>query len=106
MRDNDEFDRMLHAALSTYADPGPGSGLQKRILARIDAASRPTLRRNRILVALAVPAAACLVFLITLPKTQPVHTQRRTRPRFPRPWFAAHHALLSPPFPRSLPACP
>lgn len=106
MRDNDEFDRMLHAALSTYADPGPGSGLEKRILARIDAASRPTLRRNWILGALAVPAAACLVFLITLPKTQPVHTSAPHPPSLPAPVVrGAPRVALSavPPLPTRLP---
>jgi hypothetical protein len=93
MRDNDEFDRMLHAALSTYADPGPDSGLERRILARIDVASRPGLRRNWILGALALPAAACLVFLMTLPKTQPVQSVHTTEPHplsLPAP--AAHGA--------------
>jgi hypothetical protein len=88
MRDKDEFDRMLDSALSTYADPGPDSGLEKRILARIDAASKPRLRRNWILWALALPAAACVLFLITLPETQPVqsvHTTETHLPSLPEP---------------------
>jgi hypothetical protein len=83
MRDKDKFDLMLDSALSTYADPGPDSGLEKRALARIDAASTPRLRRKWIFWAIALPAAACLLLPITLPKTQPVQSVHTTEPHQP-----------------------
>ena len=32
MPEKDDLDRLLDSALSTYADPGPESGLEERVL--------------------------------------------------------------------------
>ncbi len=63
MREKDELDSLLDAALVTYADPGPDSGLEQRILARISAenfaASAPAPRRRWLPWGIAL-AGACL----------------------------------------------
>ncbi len=66
MAERDDLDRMLDAALSTYADPGPD--LEARILARLACLnpSRTILPRHSLPWLIAVPALACalVVFLI------------------------------------------
>jgi hypothetical protein len=69
MREKDDLDLLLDSALATYADPGPDSGLENRVLAALSAVqSEPrtviTLRSRRWLPwAIAVPIAASLLLL-------------------------------------------
>jgi hypothetical protein len=75
MRDNhDELDRQLDAALATYADPGPDSGLDQRILNRIAAEIEPAPRRRWLPWAIALPVAAGLLVFAVLSGTRPVQT--------------------------------
>jgi hypothetical protein len=65
MSDRDNLDQLLDAALSTYADPGADSGLEARLLARMDAVRESGRQRRRFLWAAgALAAAACMVLLI------------------------------------------
>lgn len=68
MRDKDELDLLLDSALSTYADPGPDSGLEQRVLSALLAARVPVTpaaspRRRLLLWAIPLPVAACLLLL-------------------------------------------
>ncbi len=85
MPENDELDLLLDAALSTYADPGPDSGLEQRVLAAIRMAGETegaetvrTQRRHWLPWAIAVPLAAGMLILwlsfgrvVHVPSTQP-----------------------------------
>lgn len=79
---NDDFDILpgvlIDAALATYADPGPDSGLDRRVMARIAEArisAEASPRRRRWLPwAIALPAVACLLlFLLMLSGPKPLH---------------------------------
>jgi hypothetical protein len=74
MHERDELDHLLRSALSTYADPGPGSGLEERIAARIRTESALPTRNPRLLWALHLAAAACLL-LVVLFTPKPPHLQ-------------------------------
>jgi hypothetical protein len=82
MCDDNNLDQILDAALSTYADPGPDSGLDDRVLAHITAARAvPFLRPGRgatssrrwLPWAIALPVAACLLLIFFMPKDAPLH---------------------------------
>lgn len=100
--DHDQLDILLDRALSTYADPGDASALAQRVLARIAAESpsaeegprilqpvstralapeefaSPISHRRRWLPwAIALPVAACLLFLF-LSAPKPPHPSPRT----------------------------
>lgn len=71
MHDHDELDRLVDLALTTYADPGPDSGLEQRVLLRIAGENRlvPALShlgwfRTWRSLAIAAPLAACAILLI------------------------------------------
>ena len=69
MREKDDLDVLLDSALASYADPGPVSGLEKRVLAALeDARSSPQRAvRNRWLPwAVAVPIAASVLLWIAI----------------------------------------
>jgi len=69
VRNSDELDLLLESALTTYADPGPDSGLEQRILTRVSAGAATRPRRHWLLWAIALPAAACLLPLfLSTPK--------------------------------------
>ena len=74
MRDKDGLDLLIDSALSTYADPGPDSGLEDRVLATLAAVrtAAPPIRggwRKRWLPwAVAIPIAAGLLFLWLSPR--------------------------------------
>ncbi len=71
-----DFDELLDSALSTYADPGPESGLEDRILARITASAvvaRANAPRRWLVWAFAIPAAACLLVALILPGVKTMH---------------------------------
>jgi hypothetical protein len=77
MREIDDFDHLIDSALSNYGDPGPDSGLDQRVLARISSASAsarvaPASRRRWMPWAFGLPVAACLIlsfFFLAGPKT-------------------------------------
>ncbi len=86
MPENDELDLLLDSALATYADPGPNSGLEQRVLAGLEAARRSGEHHPRAFAgtrrwlpwAIAVPVAASLLILwlsstrfVRTPATQP-----------------------------------
>lgn len=88
MRDNrDELDRLLDSALATYADPGPDSGLEQRILGRManEAASAP--RRRWLPWAMAASAAAGLLLFVVLSRPSGHHP----------PAASPQHAQVTPP---------
>jgi hypothetical protein len=80
MRENDELDRLIDSALSTYGDPGPDSGLEQRVLARIESVRVPARvapRRRWLEWAVGLPVAACVVlfvFFLAGPKIAPPPT--------------------------------
>ena len=69
MREKDDLDLLIDSALATYADPGPDSGLEDRVLVTLAAVRTNTSRvrthwRRRWLPwAVAIPIAAGLLFL-------------------------------------------
>jgi hypothetical protein len=76
MRENDELDLLIDSVLSTYGDPGPDSGLDQRVLARISSARAservaPASRRRWLpwVVGLPVAAGLLLFFFLAGPKT-------------------------------------
>lgn len=78
MQNNDEFDLSISAALATYADPGPESGLARRVLDRIAMEPAPALRRRWLPWAVALPAAACLLLLIFVhPRPRIIQSQSK-----------------------------
>ena len=96
MREKDDLDLLLDSALATYADPGPESGLEDRVLATLSAArssgERRRLfgspRRRWLPWAIAVPVVTCLLALwlsigrtVHAPTTQlAVQRERSTKP--------------------------
>ncbi|MFP5209968.1 MAG: hypothetical protein ACLGRW_11835 [Acidobacteriota bacterium] len=85
---NDDFDILpdvlIDAALATYADPGPDSGLDRRVMARIaeariSAEAAPAPRHRWLPWAIALPVAACLLlFLLMLSGPKPLHSPAST----------------------------
>lgn len=102
MAERDPLDRLLDAALSTYADPGPDSGLEAGILARIGAERTAGHRHHwRLLWAAGMPAlAACLLLLLApaLWRHAAPHTAPRIQPSAEHPLIAssARPALAKP----------
>ncbi len=86
MYDDNRLDRLIDAAVATYADPEPAFGLEARLMARIDAERERGRRRWRWLwTGGALTAAVCTVLLIALwrtsyPPTAPPTTARIERP--------------------------
>ena len=86
MPDKDDLDLLLDSALSTYADPGPDSGLEQRVLSRISAdhpmqvrvgaQSALAPRRRWLPWAIALPVAACLILFLVLAH-QPANSPSR-----------------------------
>jgi hypothetical protein len=66
MHERDELDRQIDSALATYA--GADDGLEERILARIAKTQTAQPRSRAWMWAIAVPAAACLLLLLALPR--------------------------------------
>jgi hypothetical protein len=60
---DEPFDRLLDSALSSYAEPGPDSGLERRVLVQIAEGSRTQPRSVR-LWALALATAVPLLLLV------------------------------------------
>lgn len=107
MCDDNKLDQLLDAALSTYADPGPDSGLNERVLAHLAVARgtkaepipvpllRPgksaTNQRRWLPWAIALPAAACLLLIFFVPKTAPPRSSQ-AKQASPQPPHAAMRA--------------
>lgn len=70
MREDTDLDRLIDAALSTYADAD--SNLEQRVLARISLKPAPP-RRRWLAGAVALPAVACLLLFILLFGSKPHH---------------------------------
>ncbi len=61
MPERDDLDRLLDVALTSYADPGPNSGLERRVLARISA--RFPRRRRQLIWAMSAVAFVSILLL-------------------------------------------
>ncbi|HZB87678.1 MAG TPA: hypothetical protein VE291_03375 [Terracidiphilus sp.] len=80
MPELDDLELMLDAALAGYGDPGPDSGLEQRILARLETKRLSVRRRRRLLCAAAIPAMAALLLLLISPavwRDAPKHSRPR-----------------------------
>ncbi len=73
-----QLDRVLDSALATYADPGPASGLERRILSRIANEASPAPRRRWLAWAVALPIAASLLLFMIV--SHPWTSQLSTTP--------------------------
>lgn len=71
----EEFDSLLRAALSTYGDPGPDSGLAQRVLAHVRAEGERARTRQWLPWVFALPVAASLMVLIMVFGSNPIHRQ-------------------------------
>ena len=104
MREKDDLDLLLDNVLSNYGDPGPGSGLEQRVLAgiRTRLAAESETRRRWLPWAVALPAAACLLlFFLAGPRTaHPPATVAKVRTPFQELPLTTAHAgprpVLSP----------
>lgn len=73
MREKDDLDLLIDSALATYADPGPDSWLENRVLVTLAAVRTETSqvrtrwRRGWLPWAIAIPIAAGLLFLLLSP---------------------------------------
>jgi hypothetical protein len=77
MREKDELDLLLDSALSTYADPGPHSGLEERVVAALrgEGGRRVASAPRRWVWAVGIPIAASLLLWIAagrIKRTTPI----------------------------------
>lgn len=77
MREKDELDSLLDAALSTYADPGPDSSLEQRVLARVSTQLVPLPRPRWLPWAIALAAASCLLLFVVISAPKRIHAPLR-----------------------------
>jgi len=132
MRETNPFDHELDAALATYADPGDESALAQRVLARLAAESpsaegggafnprilppestralapeglaSPISQRRWLPWAIALPVAACLLFLfLSAPKSPhpSPRTAEQSHPSQPPSTLTAHTGPQPAPRPQS-----
>jgi hypothetical protein len=71
MPELDDLDLLIRSAVATYADPGPGDDLARRILVRVAAKATPALTRRWLPWAIALPIAAGLGALAVLSGSMP-----------------------------------
>lgn len=100
MPDRDDLDHLIYEALASYADPGPNSGLERRVLTRINTA-RASRRHRRLIWAAVLPAAVMASVLLlfvasTLRRAQP-HVHSQTGARIEKPVSSAPIGKLSAP---------
>jgi hypothetical protein len=102
MREKDDLDLLIDSALATYADPGPDSGLEDRVLVTLAAVRTETSRvrtrwRSRwVPWAVAVPIAAGLLFLWLSPwRDKPVPAAGPQEAREGAPTAIAPHVNSS-----------
>jgi hypothetical protein len=69
----DDLDRLIDGALASYADPGPDSGLERRLLARIKTTSLQ--RRRRLIWAAGLPALATAGLMLLVVANTSRHTR-------------------------------
>ncbi len=107
-----DLDLLLDSALSTYADPGPEAGLERRVLAALSTArdfddrkvAGAKLLRRRLPWAIAIPVAACLILLWFFASTRIVHAP--TQPQQAHPSEEATSESPSVPLDRPAPTIP
>lgn len=75
MSDRDDLERLIDGALASYADPGPSSGLERRILARISTTHASTRRRRLLIWATGLPAAAVACTMLLFVSSSFRHAQ-------------------------------
>lgn len=92
----DEFDSLLDLSLCSYADPGPESGIEQRVLERLAAERARASRRRRLVWAVVLPVAACLALAVVLGGTGLIHLpsghKQRAR-RSKEPAVAESHTM-------------
>jgi len=79
--ERDQLDRVLDSALATYADPGPESGLERRILGHIANEAAPAPRPRWLAWAIALPVAAGLLIFAVLAGPRLVHAPSSIPPQ-------------------------
>jgi hypothetical protein len=89
MPEKDNLDVRLDSALATYADPGPESGLEDRVLVGLQAARSSGERRRlfdwpRLTWAVALPVAVCLLW-VSLAKVVHAPSTQSQAPSQPEP---------------------
>ena len=99
MREKDDLDLLIDSALSTYADPGPDSGLEDRVLVTLAGVrtAAPRVgggwRRSWLPWAVAIPLAAGLLFLWLSPvRDKPLPASEPQAARVGAPTAVAPHA--------------
>jgi hypothetical protein len=102
MREKDDLDLLIDSALVTYADPGPDSGLEDRLLATLSTVRTETSRvrtrwRRRWLPwAVALPiAAGLLLFWLSPRREKPRQTSEPQQAREGAPTAIAPHVNSS-----------
>ncbi len=73
----DDLDRLIDAALASYADPGPDSGFERRLLARIRTTS--SQHRRRLIWAAGLPALATAGLMLLFVADTSRHTSPGSR---------------------------
>lgn len=103
MREKDDLDLLIDSALATYADPGPDSGLDDRILVTLSTVRTAKPRASTrwpshwIRWAVALPVAAGLLFLWFAPRRdKPLPSSEPQQARYPAPSALAPRVNLSP----------
>lgn len=79
--ERDQLDRALDSALATYADPGPESGLERRILGHIANEAAPAPRPRWLAWAITLAVAAGLLIFAVLAGPRLVHAPSSIPPR-------------------------
>jgi hypothetical protein len=102
MRKKDDLDLLIDSALATYADPGPDSGLEDRVLVTLATvrtetpSARGGWRRRGLPWAVAIPIAAGLLFLWLSPRRdKPLPASERQEAHSAAPNAIAPHANSS-----------
>jgi hypothetical protein len=98
MSEHDGIDQLVDAGLASYADPGPESGLEERVLARIAEECAPATRRRLLpwVIALPIAAGLLLMFVLSGPKhTLPIANHANQAPSPQQPNAATARARVS-----------
>jgi hypothetical protein len=103
MPERDDLDGLIDMVLASHADPGPNSGLERRILARINVTQVFAQRRRRLIWAAGLPAAVTASFLLlfvvsTMRHAQP-HAHPETGALIEKPLATPFGKLSAPPRP-------
>jgi hypothetical protein len=97
MPDRDDLDLLLDSALATYADPGPDSGLEQRVLTSLadartarEGRSRQTRLPRWLVWSVAVPIAASLLLWIGMEQFRHTHLTQQQQAFQSRPSPSSH----------------